>query len=361
MHIFRLLGISSSLLIGSIVTVLGELSPVNLRGLLYTSRERRQQQVDNEMTTTSFEVIDDTFVRDSNPNRNYNDVTNLGVAFGPNYNERITFLKFPIDPDLTRSNNTTDPTTFFSAVVRMRVNQATSGNNTLNLFLCDSLTWDESLITWNDRPTYDNVSAAPLATRTVTPADSQTWLEFDVTTAFLAAVQAGQSVLSLVIEPERPMDGDSIASELTRFDSKEDLVNIPILSVTHMISNQPNHNTSLTIVPTQIPTASPIVSSTPSDIPTSNPEYPLVSLTADGTLAYTKYSNEINDALGSTANAEAVNTVPDFSNVGYMGGGVPIPFVQVRQTVGLCLCLVSEKSIHPSHHLLECNILSWMQ
>lgn len=51
----------------------------------------------------------------------------------------------------------------------------------------------------------------------------------------------------------------------------------------------------------------------------------LVSPGPDG-LVYEGYANE-----GQT---RALNTIPDFSNVGYMGGGVPIPFVpaQVRLT-----------------------------
>eukprot|EP00977_Amphora_coffeiformis_P002918 scaffold561_cov162-Amphora_coffeaeformis.AAC.19 len=355
MQFLPLLVILCSLLVHTTVAFTDEVSPAVLRGSLVARWERRQQQVTNTTVTSSFEVIDDAFVRDSNANRNYNDVTNLNVAFGPVYNERITFLKFPIEADLLPNNIFTDPTIISSAIVRMRVNQVTSGNNTLKFFLCDSLTWSESVITWNNRPTYDNVTAAPVVTRTVTQADLQTWLEFDVTTAVIVAVRAGQSVLSLAIEPERPVEVNTTASELTRFDSKEDLINIPVLDISYVIPDQPSISPRPTVAATEIPTASPVVpilpttltptfdlsespTNTPTPIPTGQPEYPqLVSLATDGTLAYTRYANEINFALGSTANAAAVNTVPDFSNVGYKGGGVPIPFVQVKQTVGLPL------------------------
>lgn len=77
----------------------------------------------------------------------------------------------------------------------------------------------------------------------------------------------------------------------------------------------------------------------PSSSPTidySQPGYAqLVSVAPDGSLDYVPYANEINYVQGSTANAAVVNKVPDFSGVGYKGGGVPIPFVPVKQTVRL--------------------------
>mmetsp|Transcript_16744 Transcript_16744/g.30026 ORF Transcript_16744/g.30026 Transcript_16744/m.30026 type:complete len:629 (-) Transcript_16744:121-2007(-) len=52
-----------------------------------------------------------------------------------------------------------------------------------------------------------------------------------------------------------------------------------------------------------------------------------------GRLVYQPYSNHINTEYGSFANDQPLNIVPDYSNVGYKGGGVPIPFVPTLYTV----------------------------
>ncbi len=54
-------------------------------------------------------------------------------------------------------------------------------------------------------------------------------------------------------------------------------------------------------------------------------ESSLVYPGADGKLVYTKHAN--------TEESNKDNTIPDFSNSGYMGGGVPIPFVPAKITV----------------------------
>lgn len=266
-----------------------------------------------QAVTTSYEVIADTFVRDSSATKNYNGVTNLGVAYGTTYNERITFIKFPMSSEVLNADSIS------SATLRMRVNQAPQTTLTLNFFPCDTETWSESVITWNDRPSYDNITAALLTSRTLGPSDDETWLDFDMTAPVIAASQAQQSSLSIVIQADVPVDLNP-PSELMKFDSKEDLNNIPVLEVTYV----PGQGTP---APTPAPTPSPTIDY-------SQPNYPqLVSVAPDGSLDYVPYANEINVVQGSTANTAAVNTVPDFSGVGYKGGGVPIPFVPVKQTV----------------------------
>lgn len=262
--------------------------------------------------TISYNVIDDSFVRDSSPTKNYNGVTNLGVGYGTTNNERITFTKFPISFEVQNAASIS------SAVIWMRVNQAPAVSLKIQFFPCDTENWSESVITWNDRPTYDNSTGAELAEITLFPADDNTWFSFDMTTPVIAAAQAQQSSLSIVIQPETVLNeplGDAM-----KFDSKEDGTNIPYLEVTYT----PGQNTD---VPSSSPSSSPTIDY-------DQPDYPqLVSFAPDGSLEYVPYANEINVVQGSTANPAAVNTVPDFSAAGYKGGGVPIPFVPVIQTV----------------------------
>jgi len=265
----------------------------------------------------SSQVLDDTFVRSSSPTKNYNGVTNLGVAYGSTYNERITFAKFPISFQVQNAVSIT------SAIVRMRANQVT-GNITVSVYKCDSENWSESVITFNNRPTYD--SSTILEERLIVPSDAQTWLDFDLTNSFIAAAQAQASSLSLVFESDTT--NPPTPSELVKFDSKEDTVNIPYVEVTYVPSGVSSPPTG---APSQPPT-----------IDYDQPSYPqLVALAADGTtLNYTPYANEINLVQNSIANPAAVNTVPDFSNVGYRGGGEPIPFIPVQRTVSpLSLCI----------------------
>eukprot|EP00339_Tiarina_fusa_P000739 CAMPEP_0117014640 /NCGR_PEP_ID=MMETSP0472-20121206/11839_1 /TAXON_ID=693140 ORGANISM="Tiarina fusus, Strain LIS" /NCGR_SAMPLE_ID=MMETSP0472 /ASSEMBLY_ACC=CAM_ASM_000603 /LENGTH=940 /DNA_ID=CAMNT_0004718249 /DNA_START=59 /DNA_END=2877 /DNA_ORIENTATION=- len=263
-----------------------------------------------EEVTTTFSVTDDVFVRDTGPDRNYDHTTNLGVGYGATSNERITYVKFPIAFDLKNAASIS------SASVNLRVNQAPSVGVPINFFPCDTEDWSESVITWNDRPTYDN-STTPLTTRTVVPGDAGTWLSFDLTAAVIAAAaEEGRTSLSLVIEPER----DPSSSHVMKFDSQEDVNNVPFLEVTY----EPSQGTS---PPTAAASQSPTI-----NLGQQNYDQ-LVSLAADGSLQYVPYANEINVLEGSTANAAAVNTVPDYSVVGYKGGGVPIPFLEVKQTL----------------------------
>jgi hypothetical protein len=62
--------------------------------------------------------------------------------------------------------------------------------------------------------------------------------------------------------------------------------------------------------------------------PPSDPNKPtaLIYTGLDGKLAYNTYANE-----GET---DKVNIIPDFSNAGYKGGGVPLPVIPVKKTLG---------------------------
>jgi hypothetical protein len=68
---------------------------------------------------------------------------------------------------------------------------------------------------------------------------------------------------------------------------------------------------------------SPVTPITPTPGPTS-----LVYLGSDGKLVYNTFLNE-----GETQSSEKINTIPDFSNCGYKGGGVPIPNADVKITL----------------------------
>mgnify|MGYP000551350140 CR=1 FL=1 len=164
----------------------------------------------------SFLVIDNVFVRDSNPNGNYDGVTNLGVAYGPTSNERITYVKFPISFDVRNALSISESS------LHLCVNQAPATSTmTLNFSPCDTETWSEGSITWNTRPTYDNstTTSALIATLVLEPVTSDnTWFAISVTSAVVAAVQANASTMSIVIEPDRPLN-DPLASENMKLDS----------------------------------------------------------------------------------------------------------------------------------------------
>lgn len=295
------------------------------------------RELQGSTTTTNYTVIDDTFIRDSKPTTNYNYTTNLGVKYGTD--NRISFIKFPIPFELQGA------TSIDSAKVHLRINQAPLVSMDVHVFPCDTENWSESVITWNNSPSFDNTAGALIASFTLIPSDAGAWVEFDVTSPVVAAAQAQQNSLSLVLKAGViPVDNNP-ATERIKFDSKEDTVDVPHMSVTYEPSSG-----SATASPTPAPTMTPTIDF-------SQPEYPqLVSEGADGSLEYVQYANEINHAMGSTANAAAVNTVPDFSGAGYKGGGVPIPFVPVTQTVSaerstrkgcaLFFCLISERP-HP--------------
>ena len=263
--------------------------------------------------TTNYTVIEDVFVRESAPNSNYDHVTNLGVAYGDASSNRTTYVKFPIELEVRNAAS------IDSATVNLRVNSnAPSETLTVNVYPCDTESWVEDLLTWDFRPTYD--TGALVASFTLTPTDAFTWVAIDVTNQVLAAAQEpGRISLSLVLEADIPVDLVP-ASQIVKFDSKEDVTHIPYLQVTYVEG-----------VASEVPSSSPSLAPT---IDYSQPDYPqLVSVGPDGSLEYVPYANEINLARGSTANPAAVNTVPDFSGAGYKGGGVPIPFLPVQQTL----------------------------
>lgn len=263
--------------------------------------------------TTNYNVIEDVFVRENAPTRNYDHTTNLAVAYGDASSNRTAYVKFPIEFEVRNSFS------IDSATVNMRVNnQAPTETLTINVFPCDTESWVEDLITWDFRPTYD--TASPVTSFTLTPTDANSWVAIDVTSQIVAAAQQpGRTSLSLVLEAQIP--GDLVpASQIMKFDSKEDGTHIPYLQVTYVEGDATN-------APSDAPSSSPTIEY-------SQPEYPqLVSVGADGSLEYVPYANEINLARGSTANPAAVNKVPDFSGAGYKGGGVPIPFLPVQQTL----------------------------
>ena len=276
---------------------------------LRATNHRNLQEV-----TETFGLVGDTFVRESNVNGNYNAVTNLGVAYGLTYSERTTYIKIPIDFALRNAVSIT------SAKLKMRTNQIT-GTIAINFYPCDTETWDEAAITWNSRPGFDTNTL--LTSAIVEPADLSNYLSFDLTTSVIASAAGGDSTLSVVIEALDLMDG---SSQLLKFDSTEDGVNIPFLEVTYVPGQA-------TASPTSAPSSGPTIDY-------NQPAYPqLVSVGVDGLLDYVPYGHEINVVQGSTANPAAVNTVPDYSAVGYMGGGVPIPFVPVKQVVSICAWL----------------------
>jgi hypothetical protein len=286
-----------------------------------SSHLRGGRDLQEETVTTNYNVLDDAFVREDNPNGNYNNTTNLGVAYGAASSNRTTYAKFPIQ-DEVRNVVSID-----SATVYMRVNSnAPIESLTINVWPCDTENWVEDTITWTSRPTFDTNPSALITSFTLTPADANTWVAMDVTDQILTAVQDPlRYSLSIVLEALIPNPGPQVPeSQVMKFDSKEDGTYIPYLQVTYVDNGD-------TGVPSDSPSSAPSVAPT---IDYSQPEYPLlVSIGADGSLEYTPYANEINVVQGSTANPAAVNTVPDFSNVGYKGGGVPIPFLSVKQTI----------------------------
>eukprot|EP00977_Amphora_coffeiformis_P005965 scaffold1270_cov252-Amphora_coffeaeformis.AAC.7 len=239
--------------------------------------------------------MDDVFVRDSRPAYVY-DNTNLAVAYGDINNERISFVKFPIPFNVRNAALIND------ASVHLRINQAPTENMTIIVCHCDTEDWVEETTTWNTQPTYDNSSEAIMTSFTLTSAHGGTWVNINVKDAILNSVQDQNVSLSLVLQAERQ---PGLASQIMKFDSKEDFIYVPQLSVDY--------------------------------IPGSHPQ--LVSEGADGSLEYVPYGNQINYVNGSSANPTAVNTIPDFSNVGFKGGGVPIPFVPAVKIINESLSL----------------------
>eukprot|EP00977_Amphora_coffeiformis_P007766 scaffold1697_cov180-Amphora_coffeaeformis.AAC.2 len=276
-------------------------------------------------------VLEDTFVRENNPNKNYDHVTNLGVAYGPTSSNRTTYAKFPIDAEVRERAESIE-----SAVVFFRLNSGPSLSMDVNVWPCETENWVEELITWNFRPGLNTSLDALIANFTLVSDDVGTWVAIDLTDEFVDAYNdPTRYSISIVLEADIPDDNDP-DSQLGKFDSKEDGTNIPYIQVTYVeapipptVSPAPSETGSM--APTKIPSLSP--SSAPT-VDWDQPDYPqLVSVAPDGSLQYVPYANEINLSRGSIANFSAVNTVPDFSNCGYKGGGVSIPFVPVEQTL----------------------------
>ncbi|KAL3931576.1 MAG: hypothetical protein SGARI_004172, partial [Bacillariaceae sp.] len=244
--------------------------------------------------TATYPVTDDVFVRDSRSTFNYNGVTNLGVAYGVTSNERIAFVKFPIAFDLQTATSIT------SASIQVITSQAPTTNIAVNVLECDPDTWNEGTLTWDTIPVYDNSTSAILVSQEILSTQDETLFVLDVSTAVIAAAQAGKSAVAFVLEPERDAGG-----EITKFHSKEDTGGRgPVMEVIYTPGSL-----------TESPSATPSVAPT---IDYSQPDYPLL-VSGDATvgLTYVPYANEINLVQASTANPAAVNTVPDFSSVGY--------------------------------------------
>ena len=94
--------------------------------------------------TSNYSVIEDVFVRRSAPTRNYNGVTNLGVAYGAATSDRITYVKFPVATEVRNAAS------IDSAMVYMRVNnQSPNVFLKINVYPCDTESWVEDLLTWD--------------------------------------------------------------------------------------------------------------------------------------------------------------------------------------------------------------------
>lgn len=97
----------------------------------------------------------------------------------------------------------------------------TESNITSSVFPVADTSWDESTITWNNKP----ANGSPALAQTTLIDNTFRWYEWDITSYVKAEKAAGRNIISLVVRNATP--SDAIAS----FNSKEAAVNAPQLFV----------------------------------------------------------------------------------------------------------------------------------
>jgi hypothetical protein len=157
-------------------------------------------------TEKSYSPVADSYVwADTNPGVNYGSTATLSVKDG-NVNDKWAYFKF----------DTTGAGTILSA--RLRVYGSAEGTPcTVKAYGCDTDSWTETGITWNNKP-------APLTTAlsTVSTTTTAQYYEWDVT-SYIQAQLAGDKMATLVL--------DSTSLEVKNFNgnSKENATNRPEL------------------------------------------------------------------------------------------------------------------------------------
>ncbi len=108
---------------------------------------------------------DDAFVRSRHSSTNYGERADLRAGYNTNYGTDRSYLKF----DLSSLQGDTINSAVFSIDTVFYQN-----NPTINLYSVSNNNWDESTITWSNKPSYDSL----IDSETISSPDR---IEFDVT------------------------------------------------------------------------------------------------------------------------------------------------------------------------------------
>ncbi|MFC1715665.1 LamG-like jellyroll fold domain-containing protein [Candidatus Poribacteria bacterium] len=99
------------------------------------------------------EILDDTQVWESLPNDNYGDSTAIAAGEGASGNAVASYIKFNISS--IPSGATIRDARIFLYIYSNLYDSAETANT--SIYKLDNLTWDENVVTWNDRPTAGNL------------------------------------------------------------------------------------------------------------------------------------------------------------------------------------------------------------
>ena len=166
------------------------------------------------LATTTLTAVADAYVRDGAA-ANFGSDPTLVVKGSPTVgNTRRTYVKFDVggvaDAD---------------AVTLRLFGSASASSPAVNLsaFGVDDVAWGESTINWNNKPA---LSGSALSTRTISGTADKTY-EWDVTSHVQAALAAGDTFVTLAVQPAT----SSTANPTAEFDAREGAVD-PQLVVT---------------------------------------------------------------------------------------------------------------------------------
>ena len=160
--------------------------------------------------TFTFNVIEDAYVHQYDPDTNYGTATNLDVASYTGGAER-TFLKF-------RLNHTLFAATVKSAILKLYCYQTPNQTDSATQIVAQTVTdsWSETNITWNNQPSVSDVNVS------VAEPSSEGWYSINITTIF-----KWNETVSF-----RLRYNNETEDSYSRFYSKEYGSNTPILEVT---------------------------------------------------------------------------------------------------------------------------------
>ncbi|RLI40209.1 hypothetical protein DRO64_09375 [Candidatus Bathyarchaeota archaeon] len=257
-------------------------------------------------TTVTITPSDDAFVMTYHPNDNYGSEDTLNVDPRSSY-LTISYIKFNL-------SDIPDGAVIVSAKLKLH-DSASCSDVEIKVYRVDGGDWDESTITWNNKPTYDE----GIAYASFTSGDPG-WYEIDVTDLVEGWVNGSYNNYGLVL---KPVSG----SCCDQFRSKEHPNgNHPQLIVEYVEPNTVTTTVTQTITETQTQTvtetttiANTTITETQTETITTtqtinNTVYSTVTTTLANTTVTTTYYTTIYETTSPTYGNQTVNYYTDLAN-----------------------------------------------